>query len=323
MIRLQPISSVGVTLRAQHRVLDRLVDLAARRARGTAAAASGGASCPAAASSWNQKITCAVEPLEHREALEQPLACAPRTRSPSSGASSPASAGRRRPARPTGWIAGTTWIALHPVPTTATRLPASVDVVPPLGGVERRAREAVEARDRRNGRDRELAAGGQQHVRLVRARARLAAPTCRARRPSAPLHLDARPDPVDHAVAPRDVLEVGLDLGLRRVAARPASGSGRTRTRRGGTGRRTPRRDRCCGARRRRRARRARTRSRRWYPARRSITAAPTPPKPPPTTATEATIDGRWCSLVNPSRSDYPACRFFGIIDRPDPGGHR
>ena len=29
-------------------------------------------------------------------------------------------------------------------------------------------------------------------------------------------------DPVEHAVAPRDVLEVGLDLGLRRVAARPA-----------------------------------------------------------------------------------------------------
>ena len=25
----------------------------------------------------------------------------------------------------TGWIAGTTWIALHPVPTTATRRPAS------------------------------------------------------------------------------------------------------------------------------------------------------------------------------------------------------
>ena len=45
-------------------------------------------------------------------------------------------------------------------------------------------------------------------------------PRCSSQRGA--LHLGARPDAVEHAVAARDVLEVGLDLRLRRVAARPA-----------------------------------------------------------------------------------------------------
>ena len=143
-------------------------------------------------------------------------------RSPSSGSSSRASAGRRRSARRPAGSRAPTWIALQPVPTTATRLPGELDVVAPLRGVERRALEALEAGDRRHRRHRELAAGGEQHVGLVRRRRSSAAPTCRARRPSAPAAPRCRADPLEHPVAPRDVLEVGLDLGLGRVAARPA-----------------------------------------------------------------------------------------------------
>ncbi len=86
-------------------------------------------------------------------------------------------------------------------------------------------------------------------------------PRCSSQR--ALRHLGVRADLLEHPVAARDVLEVGLDLGLRRVAARPVRRSVRRRTRTGARGRRTPRRDRCCDATRRRRARRARTRSRR------------------------------------------------------------
>ncbi len=97
-----------------------------------------------------------------------------------------------------------------------------VDVVAPARGVEGRALEAVQARQRRHRRHRQLAAGGEQHVGLVRARARLQHPLAPLAVPARLLHLGRRADALDHPVAPRDVLEVGLDLGLRRVAARPA-----------------------------------------------------------------------------------------------------
>ena len=132
-------------------------------------------------------------------------------------------------------------------------------------------------------------------------------------------------DPVEHAVAPRDVLEVGLDLGLRRVAARPVAGWARTRTRRDATGRRRRRPDRCCGARRRRSARRARRRSRRRSPRGSSMTAAPTPPKPPPTTATEGFprqgTDSLLC--VNVSVAATGGSRLSGGHYRSAPGRSR
>ena len=73
MIRLQPISSVGVTLRRSSGSLDRPVDLKRAPTAGTAASASGRLVIPSAPSSWKAKFARAVEALEPREALEQPL----------------------------------------------------------------------------------------------------------------------------------------------------------------------------------------------------------------------------------------------------------
>ena len=163
-----------------------------------------------------------VEPLERPGSARTAAARARRRRSPSSASSSPASAGRRRAARRSAGSPAPTWIALQPVPMTATRLPVELDVVAPFGGVEGRTVEALEPGDRRHLRHRQLAAGGDQHVGLVRARARLRAPLAALARPSSRASPRCRADPIEHAVAARDILEVLLDLGLRRVAARPA-----------------------------------------------------------------------------------------------------
>jgi hypothetical protein len=56
----------------------------------------------------------------------------------------------------------------------------------------------------------------------VIATARLQHPPAACLVPVRTLHLGARADPVAHAVAQRHVLQIRLDLGLRRVAARPA-----------------------------------------------------------------------------------------------------
>ena len=150
-----------------------------------------------------------------------------------------------------------------PCPDHRHPLAGEVDVVAPLRRVERRALEAVEPRDRRHGRDRQLAAGREQDVGLVLARARLQDP------------LAALAVPASRSAPPCSCgCGRGHRGGARRPRGRPGSrpgarsdatsaGSGRRRTRTGATGRRRRRRDRCCGARHRRRARRARTPSRR------------------------------------------------------------
>jgi hypothetical protein len=142
-------------------------------------------------------------------------------------------------------------------------LARQVDVVAPASGVEGGPGEAVQAGQRRHARRGELAARGDQHVGLVRTRGRVEQPLRSLAVPAGALHLGAGAHALEHSVAARDVLEIGLDLGLRRVAARPPRVGGEREPRTGARRRRTPRPDRCCGARRRPRARRARRPSRR------------------------------------------------------------
>ena len=108
-----------------------------------------------------------VEPLQHRVALEQAPAPAREYGWSIFGSVQPGERWYTSTCSTIGWIAGTTWIALQPVPTTATRLPVERHVVAPLGGVEGRAVEAVEPRQRRHRRHRELPAGGEENVGLV------------------------------------------------------------------------------------------------------------------------------------------------------------
>src|SRR5207244_11924179 len=89
-------------------------------------------------------------------------------------------------------------------------------------GVERRAVKAVEPGDRRDAGDRQLPAGGHEYVGLVSAGACVERPFAVVAVPARPGDLGVRVDPVEHAVLTSDVLEVGLDLRLGRVAARPA-----------------------------------------------------------------------------------------------------
>ena len=103
-------------------------------------------------------------------------------------------------------------------------LAGEVDVVAPLGGVEGRALKVLQPRDRRHLRHRELAAGGDQDVGLVRAGAGLEQPAAALLVPAGALHLGAGADPVEDAEAAGDALDVGADLGPGRVAARPAVG---------------------------------------------------------------------------------------------------
>ena len=92
----------------------------------------------------------------------------------------------------------------------------------PASGVEDRPGELVQAGDRRHLRDRELAACGDQDVRLGRPGAGLERPALPILVPFSSQDLDAGADRVEHTVAAGHVLDVLLDLRLRRVAARPA-----------------------------------------------------------------------------------------------------
>ena len=156
-------------------------------------------------------------------------------------------------------IAGTNWIALAPVPTTATRVPSSRHVVAPLRRVERRPGEGVAAGQVRDHRVGELADGGDDHVRVVR-RA-VGGPTRQA-----PVRVVVRrigdllpgAHQVEQPGVARGPLEVVEDLGLPGVAVAPQSGSATRTTSRAATARRRPRPDRCCRARRRRPRPRAR-----------------------------------------------------------------
>ena len=110
-------------------------------------------------------------------------------------------------------------------------LAGELDVVIPFGGVKDRALEVLDPGDRRDLGTAELAAGGDQEVELV------ALAVGRDHRPAPRLRVEARlrdldPEPQMRAQAELGdaVLEVGEDLGLRRVAARPAV-AGRERER--------------------------------------------------------------------------------------------
>src|SRR4030081_2067889 len=120
-----------------------------------------------------------------------------------------------------GWIAGTTWIALQPVPRTATLLPARSTSWRPRAVWEGGGLEPLETRNRGDLRDGQLTAGRDQDVGLVRAAARLKHPLAAPVVPACARHLGARADLLEHAVPLRDLLEVALDLGLGRIAARP------------------------------------------------------------------------------------------------------
>ena len=76
-----------------------------------------------------------------RHPTEEPRGAARSTPGPASARRTARCAGRpsARPTRST--MPGTSWMALAPVPTTATRSPGQVDVVAPLRGVEGRAVE--------------------------------------------------------------------------------------------------------------------------------------------------------------------------------------
>src|SRR5207253_2271577 len=82
----------------------------------------------------------------------------------------------------------------------------------------------LEAGQRRHLRNRELAAGGDQDIGLVRSRAGLQPPLAALLVPARALHLGPGPDPVEHAEAPRDALYVGANLRPGREATRPGIG---------------------------------------------------------------------------------------------------
>ena len=163
-------------------------------------------------------------------------------------------------------------------------LAGQVDVVAPLGGVEGRPGEGVDARERRDHRVGELADGGDDHVGVVR-RARRRRSTVhvpaalveRARATSTPVR-----DQVEQALALGGVAEVGQDLGLPGVAPapgrvdRPRPRVERRRHVAGGA------RDRCCRATPRRRSSARSSTMTSSMPGSRSARAAPRPPKPAP-----------------------------------------
>ena len=118
-------------------------------------------------------------------------------------------------------MAGTTWIALQPVPTTATRLPARSTSWRHRAVWKAGPSKLSSPAKRRHRGHRELPARRDQDLGLVRSGAGLQDPPVALIVPAGALYLRARADPVQHPVASRDALEVGLDLGLGREAARP------------------------------------------------------------------------------------------------------
>ena len=97
--------------------------------------------------------------------------------------------------------------------------PFELHVVSPFSAVEGRALEGLKSRERGGGRDRQLAAGGKQNIGLAGAGARLQVPTVVLLFPVRANHLGAGVESISDSVATNDILQVGLDLGLRCVAA--------------------------------------------------------------------------------------------------------
>ena len=158
--------------------------------------------------------------------------------------------------RPSARSAGTNWIALAPVPITATRLPVQVVVVVPARRVKRRALERREARDVGQRRDVERAVAEQQRARLevLAARGRDAA-RCRSRVEARLGDLPARISGAGAGrTCPRSARGTRGSRPARRTRATTA-GSARTRTSTGARARRRRRRDTCSRARCRRRGR--------------------------------------------------------------------
>jgi hypothetical protein len=81
--------------------------------------------------------------------------------------------------------------------------------------------EVLQAGNRRDPGNRELAAGGDQHVGLVRSGGGLEHPAPARLVERRPLYLGAQADTVEHSVAPRHVLHVRLDLRASGVPPRP------------------------------------------------------------------------------------------------------
>ena len=104
---------------------------------------------------------------------------------------------------------------------TATRFPVEVDVVVPLRGVEQVAAEGLDALDVRQLRGGQPAGGVDQRGAGQLAGRRTDPPHHRLVVPVGPEQLDAEVEAVEHAGLGRHLLEVGEDLGLRRVRVGP------------------------------------------------------------------------------------------------------
>ena len=119
-------------------------------------------------------------------------------------------------------ISGTNWIALAPVPTTASRRAGQVEVVVPLGGVEHGPLEVADPGQRRDRGPGELAAGGDQQIELgTLARVGDHGPASALGVEAGLGHLGAEPQVGCDAEVARALFEVGEDLPLRCVTARP------------------------------------------------------------------------------------------------------
>ena len=220
MIRLQPISSFGVTF--------------SRRTGSSIAfsiclrpAAANGRDHPAlrghrsGADVHERERRHAIEPLHGGRALGRASSPTPGRRGPSSGSSSRASAGRCRAGRRRAGSPGATWIVLQPVPTIATRLPArstswSHCAVWKLGP----AKSSMPG-DRRERRHESWPQAVIRTSASCVAGARLERSSARGPRRSARGDLGAGAHAVEHALLARDTLDVGLDLVAWRVAPRP------------------------------------------------------------------------------------------------------
>jgi hypothetical protein len=109
-----------------------------------------------------------------------------------------------------------------PGPDHRDALSRDIDIVTPARRMKSGASKAREPRDRRHARDRKLPTSTDRDVDDVRARACLQRPSGALIVPAGAGDLRAGADPPQHPVPPCDLLDVSLDLGLGRVAARPA-----------------------------------------------------------------------------------------------------
>ncbi|HVD17761.1 MAG TPA: hypothetical protein VNC63_03670 [Propionibacteriaceae bacterium] len=106
--------------------------------------------------------------------------------------------------------------------TSAARSVPSFDIVPPLRRVERRALEAFDTIELGDLGHRQSAAGGDQYVCLMITIARCDQPPVSGAVPARGQNLGVGVDAVEYAAAARHILDIGLDLSLRGVAAGPS-----------------------------------------------------------------------------------------------------